>query len=281
MLPRLALILAAALLLAFGMVRSAHAMHISEGFLPPMWAAVWLVAVIPFFLWGLRSIARQVNRSPQSKITLGMSGAYAFVLSGLKLPSVTGSCSHPTGVALGAILFGPTTMVVLGTIVLLFQAIILAHGGLTTLGANVFSMALVGPFVAYGVFRAFRGLGLTWAVFLAAALADWTTYIVTAGQLALAAGFSANHVFEVGPYAITAGQLGLAWSGATGGIIESFVKFLGIFAFTQVPLAIAEGILTVIVFNLLVQHSRDVLVEQGILPAEAPTPAPGATAAAG
>ena len=118
-LQRLALILAAALLLAFGMVRSAHAMHISEGFLPAgMWAAIWFVAVIPFFLWGLRSIARQVNRSPQSKITLGMSGAYAFVLSGLKLPSVTGSCSHPTGVALGAILFGPTTMVVLGTIVL-------------------------------------------------------------------------------------------------------------------------------------------------------------------
>ena len=256
-LQRVAMILAAALLLAFGMVRSAHAMHISEGFLPPMWAVIWFVIVIPFFLWGLRSIARQVNRSPQSKITLGMSGAYAFVLSGLKLPSVTGSCSHPTGVALGAILFGPTTMVVLGTIVLLFQAIILAHGGLTTLGANVFSMALVGPFVAYGVFRAFRGVGLAWAVFLAAAIANWSTYIVTAGQLAL------------------------AWPAATGGIVESFVKFLGIFAITQVPLAIAEGILTVIVFNLLVQHSRDVLVEQGILPAEAPTPATGASAAAG
>ena len=255
-LQRLALILAAALLLAFGMVRSAHAMHISEGFLPPMWAVVWFVVVIPFFLWGLRSVARQVNRSPQSKITLGMSGAFAFVLSGLKLPSVTGSCSHPTGVALGAILFGPTAMVVLGTIVLLFQAIILAHGGLTTLGANVFSMAVVGPFVAYGIFRTFRGtLGLTWAVFLAAAIANWATYIVTAGQLAL------------------------AWPAATGGIVESFVKFLGIFAITQVPLAIAEGILTVIVFNLLVQHSRDVLVEQGILPADTPTPAPGTSAA--
>ena len=162
---RLAMIVVAGLLLAFGTVRSAHAMHISEGFLPPTWAVVWFIAVIPFFLWGLRSIARQVNRSPQSKITLGMSGAYSFVLSGLKLPSVTGSCSHPTGIALGAILFGPTTMVVLGTIVLLFQAIVLAHGGLTTLGANVFSMAVIGPFVAYGIFRACRGLGLAWAVF--------------------------------------------------------------------------------------------------------------------
>ena len=146
-------------------------------------------------------------------------------------------------------------MVVLGTIVLLFQAIVLAHGGLTTLGANVFSMAVIGPFVAYGVFRVFRGFGLAWAVFLAAALADWATYIVTAGQLAL------------------------AWPAATGGVLESFVKFLGIFSITQIPLAIAEGILTVIVFNLLLQHSREVLVEQGIVSEETPEAAPGPTAA--
>lgn len=36
-------------------------------------------------------------------------------------------------------------MAVLGTITLLFQALLLAHGGLTTLGANVFSMAIAAP----------------------------------------------------------------------------------------------------------------------------------------
>ena len=77
-----------------------------------------------------------------------MCGAFAFVLSALKIPSITGSCSHPTGVGLGAILFGPMTMAVLGLIVLLFQALLLAHGGLTTLGANTFSMAIAGPIVS-------------------------------------------------------------------------------------------------------------------------------------
>ena len=48
-------------------------------------------------------------------------------------------------------------------------------------------------------------------------------------------------------------------------MVESFVKFTSIFAVTQIPLAISEGILTVIVFNLLAQYSRDVLVEQGVL----------------
>ena len=54
-------------------------------------------------------------------------------VSSLKIPSVTGSCSHPTGTGLGAILFGPSIMSLLGIIVLLFQALLLAHGGLTTL----------------------------------------------------------------------------------------------------------------------------------------------------
>ena len=120
---------------------------------------VWYVATLPFFVLGLRSIQSQVQKSPQSKLVLGMAGAYSFVLSSLKIPSVTGSCSHPTGVALGAILFGPTAMTVLAVIVLIFQAILLAHGGLTTLGANAFSMAVVGPYVAYYLWRAYPGPG--------------------------------------------------------------------------------------------------------------------------
>src|SRR3712207_6965420 len=62
-----------------------------------------------------------------------------FVLSAVKLPSFTGSSSHPTGTGAGAVLFRPPVMALLGTIVLLFQALLLAHGGLTTLGANAFS----------------------------------------------------------------------------------------------------------------------------------------------
>src|SRR3712207_8484735 len=54
---------------------------ISEGFLPPAWAIVWFVLAAPFFVLGLRSVARQVQASPESKLTLGMSGAFAFVRS--------------------------------------------------------------------------------------------------------------------------------------------------------------------------------------------------------
>jgi cobalt/nickel transport system permease protein len=211
-----------------------YAMHIMEGFLPVNWAAFWMIAMIPFVILGVRSIKQTVNVYPSLKMLLGMAGAFAFVLSAMKIPSVTGSCSHPTGVGLGAILFGPTAMTVLGMIVLIFQALLLAHGGLTTLGANTFSMAIVGPFVSYGIYKSLKRLGAPqWLViFLAAALGDLMTYVTTSIQL------------------------GLAFPDAAGGATASVIKFMSIFAFTQIPLAISEGILTVMVFNLLNVYSK-------------------------
>ncbi|HYD29386.1 MAG TPA: energy-coupling factor ABC transporter permease [Azospirillaceae bacterium] len=204
-------------------------MHIMEGYLPPVHAVAWGAACLPFLALGVRRLTRVVERHPEARLELAASGAFAFVLSALKLPSVTGSCSHPTGVGLGAVLMGPAPMAVLGAIVLLFQALLLAHGGLTTLGANVFSMAIAGPWVSWAVFRgagaagASRGL----AVFLAAMLGNLATYGVTALQLAL------------------------AFPDPVSGVAGGLVKFLGVFALTQVPLAVVEGLLTVVALNVL------------------------------
>ena len=127
-----------------GSSTSAQAMHIAEGYLPVQWAIFWWIAAIPFFWLGLRSIDRITRAHPELKLLLALAGAFTFVLSALKIPSVNGSSSHPTGTGLGTILFGPLAMSVMGGLVLLFQAILLAHGGITTLGANAFSMAIVG-----------------------------------------------------------------------------------------------------------------------------------------
>src|ERR687896_882746 len=204
-------------------------MHIAEGFLPPAHAVAWGVASAPFVVHGVRSLTREVRENPESTLLLGAAGAFTFVLSALKLPSVTGSSSHPTGTGLGAILFRPPVMALLGTIVLTFQALLLAHGGITTLGANAFSMAVVGPWIAYGVYVLVRRLGggLSVAVFLAAALADLATYCTTAVQLAL------------------------AHPDAASGVPGALAEFLAIFAVTQIPLAVCEGLLTVLVVRLL------------------------------
>ncbi|MFP3422063.1 energy-coupling factor ABC transporter permease, partial [Bacillus sp. SIMBA_161] len=105
-----------------------QAMHIMEGFLPVGWAVFWWVVALPFFVVGLRSLTRVTRENPELKLLLALAGAFSFVLSALKIPSVTGSCSHPTGTGLGAVLFGPGVMTVLGSLVLVFQAVLLAHG---------------------------------------------------------------------------------------------------------------------------------------------------------
>ena len=208
---------------------SASAMHIAEGYLPKTWAFGWMAVCVPFVVAGFLSIRKKVERSPKAKVLLAMCGAFAFVLSALKIPSVTGSCSHPTGVGLGAILFGPTATTILGLIVLLFQALLLAHGGLTTLGANVFSMAIVGPIVSWAVYQALKKAGAkpAVAVFCAAALGDLLTYVTTSFQL--------------------------------GVVYGNVAEYLTIFAVTQIPLAIAEGLLTVVVFNVLEKYSKNEL----------------------
>ena len=163
-------------------------MHIMEGYLPASHALGWTIAAAPFVLAGTARIRGVIREKPEARLTLAASGAFAFVLSALKIPSVTGSCSHPTGTGLGAIVFGPSVMAVIGLIVLLFQALLLAHGGITTLGANTFSMAIVGPWVAFGIWKLAGRLGMPFAVavFLAASLGDLATYVFTSLQLALA-----------------------------------------------------------------------------------------------
>ncbi|APM40734.1 energy-coupling factor ABC transporter permease [Clostridium kluyveri] len=224
-----------------------YAMHIMEGFLPAKWCVAWGVICIPFVVVGLFSIKQKIRVNPKIKMLIAMAGAFAFVLSALKIPSVTGSCSHPTGVGLGAVLFGPAVMSVLGVIVLIFQALLLAHGGLTTLGANTFSMAVVGPLVSYFLYKLLKKMNVSSsiAVFVAAMLGDLMTYVTTSIQLAL------------------------AFPDATGGVLVSMTKFIGIFAVTQIPLAISEGILTVIVFNLLNNHNKEELVQLNVISEEA------------
>lgn len=227
-----------ALAMAMGVVVApsvSNAMHIMEGFLPMKWAAFWFAVSLPFVGIGIMKIKKLSDENANIKMMLALCGAFIFVLSSLKLPSVTGSSSHPTGVGLSAILFGPMISSVLSMIVLMFQALLLAHGGISTLGANVFSMGIAGPIVGFSVYRLCKRANINekWGVFLAASLANLSTYIVTSIQL------------------------GLAFPSDVGGVMASVTKFMGIFAVTQVPLAISEGILTVIIWNILTTYNTE------------------------
>jgi len=218
-------------------------MHIMEGFLPWEWAVFWFAISLPVIVWGAWKLRRLFKEQPDLKMTVAVSGAFIFVLSSLKLPSVTGSSSHPTGTGFAAAMYGPGVTAFLATIVLLFQAILLAHGGLTTLGANVFSMGIAGPAVGFAFYKIVRraNVGIAPAMFFTAFVADLVTYVVTALQLAL------------------------AFPGES--FINTFSVFFGIFAVTQVPLAIAEGIVFAVFVDYLARTRPHVLGQPRVVPA--------------
>lgn len=208
-------------------------MHIMEGYLDPVWCAVWFVAAIPFIVFGARAIVKLMREHPEQKMTVALSGAFIFLLSSLKLPSATGSSSHPTGTGLSAVLYGVSATSFLALIVLVFQAILLAHGGITTLGANVFSMGVFGPLcgvVAWNVLRRI-GAGIPASMLCAAVLADLSTYVCTSVQM------------------------GLNWGG--------YAEFLTTFAVTQIPLAVIEGILFYMFANYLLNNKSEVFETAG------------------
>ena len=228
--------------LTFGITSHVGAMHIMEGYLPGGYCITWGILCLPFWAAGFFSIKKRLAEAPKALPLFAMAGAFIFVISSLKIPSVTGSCSHMTGTGLGAILFGPWVVSILGLIVLLFQAILLAHGGLTTIGANTFSMAIAGPFVSYGIYVLCKKCKVNHKVtiFLAAALGDLFTYCITAIQIALA-----HH--------------------SSAGFPAALWKFLAVFAPTQIPLAIIEGLITVLIVAGLENYAKPELRSIGFL----------------
>ena len=235
-------VLASVFLMLLTIAPVSNAMHIMEGFLPVKYCILWGVICVPFLVIGFMNIKKVLGNDRRTLTVLALTGAFVFVLSSLKIPSVTGSCSHMTGTGLGAILFGPCVTSILGIIVLIFQAILLAHGGLTTLGANCFSMAIAGPIISWVLYKLLQKANVNKrvAIFVAAFLGDLFTYCVTAGQLALAHNADATFTVALG-------------------------KFMAIFAPTQVPLAIIEGIITVVIFMGLETYAKPELRAMGIL----------------
>ena len=202
--------------------RAAHAMHLADGILPATSCIAWSVFAFGFAAVAFRRFDLASVRDQQLAPLLAMVGAAVFAISCMPVPvPLVGTCSHPCGTGLAAILVGPLMTVLLTTVALILQALFLAHGGITTLGADIASMGIAGGFTGYLVFHGLRrlGIGLFAAAFIAGVLSDWATYATTALELAL----------------------GLHGRDSIGSLFGSVVLA---FAPTQLPLGLLEGALT-------------------------------------
>jgi cobalt/nickel transport system permease protein len=73
---------------------------------------------------------------------------------------------------------------------------------------------------------------------------------------------------DLATYLVTAVQLALAFPAAQGGFMAAFIKFVGVFAITQIPLAISEGLLTLLVWNWLQDYGQAELKILGLFQQE-------------
>jgi cobalt/nickel transport system permease protein len=225
---------------------NAHAMHISEGILPFNWAALWSILAAPFVAYGLHRLRKLSAADLSFKPLVGLMAAVVFIISCMPIPVPTaGSCSHPCGTAISGILVGPAISILVAAVALLIQALFLAHGGLSTWGANLISMGIVGSFTGFLTFKALRSMKINMAVsgFVAGLLADWATYFTT--SIELASGIKGDSPF-----------------------MPLFWKILIVFIPTQLPLGILEGAMTAGMIVLLYKKRPDLLVRMKVLKAE-------------
>jgi cobalt/nickel transport system permease protein len=224
----------------------AYAMHISEGILPYGWAAFWFAASAPFVAYGLYRLKMTSKTDLSFKPLVGLLTAAVFIISCMPVPvPIAGTASHPCGTGISGILLGPSISVLVASAALLIQALFLSHGGLSTLGANIFSMGVIGSFTGFIVFRLLRifQVNLAIAGFFAGILADWATYMAT--SLELAAGIKGDALF-----------------------LPLFLKILIAFIPTQLPLGVLEGVMTAGMMSLLYRKRPDLLVKMRVLKPE-------------
>ncbi len=231
------------LMVCFLSAGNAYAMHISEGILPFDWAALWFVVAAPFVAVGLYKLKKLSAADLSFKPLVGLMAAVVFIISCMPIPVPTaGTCSHPCGTGLSAILLGPFVSVLVAAAALLIQALFLSHGGLSTWGANIVSMGIMGSFAGYFTFKALRAVKVNMAVagFMAGLFADWATYLATSAELA--SGIRGDSPF-----------------------LPLFYKILIAFIPTQLPLGILEGALTAGMVILLYRKRPDLLIKMGVI----------------
>ena len=130
-------------------------MHIPDGYLGPQTYAAAYGIMAP--LWAAASrIVSATLRSRQVPL-LALGAAFSFVIMMFNVPIPGGTTGHAVGAVLVAVLLGPWAAVIAVSVALIVQALLFGDGGITAIGANCLNMALIMPFVGYGVYRLVAG----------------------------------------------------------------------------------------------------------------------------
>jgi len=126
-------------------------MHIPDGYLSPSTCATFYLFAASGWYAALKRIKQLL--ATRAIPLISVFAAFCFVVMMFNVPLPGGTTGHAVGVGIATIVLGPWGSILAISIALAIQALFFGDGGITTLGANCFNMAMVGSFVAYGVYR--------------------------------------------------------------------------------------------------------------------------------
>ena len=200
-------------------------MHIPDSFMPITQGAIyWIIALI-FIALALRWVKNEMSEEKVPLVAVLAAGVFA--LQAFNLPVTMGTSGHLVGGALVAIVLGsPFAAIFVLSLVLIVQGVLFGDGGITTMGANIVNMGVIGGFVGY---YAYHGLlSITKNMFASAAGAAWLACIVPALAAAL-------ELWVAGTFPLEAGLAGMGLYHALIGLVEAGITavVLGLIANTR------------------------------------------------
>ncbi len=186
-------------------------LHIPDGYLDLHIAAIFYIMSFLVIAYSLKKA--EIDESIVPKVGILASGIFAAQMLNWPIPG--GTSAHFVGGGLAAIVLKPYLASIAMASVLIIQALIFGDGGLTTLGANIWNMAIVNVFLAYAVFKAFKNS------FIGAFLAGWLGVTAAAIFAGIEIGISSSFGYSI---TTTVPVMGI-WH-AILGLIEGFITAL-------------------------------------------------------
>jgi len=198
-------------------------MHIPDAFIPIWQGAIYWIIALVFVALALRWAKNEMN---EEKLPLvAVLAAAVFALQSFNLPVSMGTSGHLVGGALVAIILGsPFAAVFILTMVLIVQGVLFGDGGITTMGANILNMGVIGGFVG---FYSFKGImGITKSMPVSAFIAAWLACLIPALACAV-------EMYFAGTFPLKEGLVAMGLYHAIIGVIEGFVTVAAIFLITR------------------------------------------------
>jgi len=194
-------------------------MHIPDAFIPIWQGAIYWIIALVFLALALKWAKDEMNEQKLPLVAVLAAGIFA--LQSFNLPVSMGTSGHLVGGALAAIILGsPFAAVFILALVLIVQGVLFGDGGLTTMGANIINMGVIGGFVGFYSFKGIVKISKNMPV--AGFVAAWLACVIPA----LAASVE---MYLAGTFPLVEGMIAMGIYHAAIGVIEGIVTVAAIY----------------------------------------------------